>query len=107
MAKGSKTKILKSPESRENYLISLAFKVAEQKLLDGTASSQLLTHFLKLATTKEELENEKLRADLKVAEAKVKHLESQSTSADLYEKAIAAFKTYAGVKEEEYLEDDE
>ena len=37
-----------SPEARENQLIDLAVNLAEQQLLDGTASSQVITHFLKL-----------------------------------------------------------
>lgn len=91
----------RSPEAKENQMINLAFKLAEKKLKEGTASSQLITHFLKLATTREELENEKLRADLLVADAKVKHLQSQATSQDLYEKAIKAFRSYVGTPEEE------
>lgn len=88
----------KDPVKREGQLINLAINLAEEQLLNGTATSQVITHFLKLATTKEQLENEKLRADLRVAEAKVKHMESQSTSQELYEKALAAFTTYAGRK---------
>lgn len=99
MAKRKRTPA-RSPEGRENQMISDAFDLAERKLRDGTASSQLIVHFLKLATTREQLENEKLRSDLKVADAKVRHMESQATSAELYEKAINAFKSYAGVYDE-------
>lgn len=95
---------VRSPEAKESQLINLAFKLAEAKLKDGTASSQLITHFLKLATVREQLENDKLRSDLKVANAKIKHMEAQETSKDLYERALAAFRLYAGSESQE--EDD-
>lgn len=97
---------LRNPRAREGELINLAINLAEGKLRDGTASSQLITHFLKLATTREELENDRLRADLKLSEAKVHHLESQATSKELYEEAIKAFRTYAGANNEEEFQDD-
>lgn len=94
----------RTPEGVENQLIGLAIDYAAKKLLDGTASSQIVTHFLKLATTKEKLENEKLRADLRVADAKIKRMEQQTTSQKLYEEAIKAFKSYSGNVDED--EDD-
>lgn len=94
----------RTPQAKENQMISLAFSLAEKKLRDGSASSQLITHFLKLATVREELENEKLRAELEVASAKVKRMESQTTGEELYKKALDAFRTYSGTKTEE--EDD-
>lgn len=94
----------RDPTKREGELTNLAFKLAEKQLKDGTATSQVITHFLKLATTREQLENDRLRADLELSRAKVKHLESQATSSELYEKAIEAFRTYAGYQPE-YDED--
>lgn len=88
-------------EGRENQLINLAVNLAEDKLRNGTASSQIITTLLKLATTKHQLENEKLKSDLRVAEAKIKALEAQETSGDLYAKAIEAFRKYSGYEEEE------
>lgn len=90
----------RNPEKREGELTNLAFRLAEEQLRNGTATSQVITHFLKLATTREQLENDRLRADLDLSRAKIKHLESQSTSGELYEKAIEAFRTYAGYQEE-------
>lgn len=95
-----------TPEARENQLINLAMNLAESQLREGSATSQVITHFLKLATVKEQLENDKLRADLKVAEAKVKYMEDQATSKEMYEKAIEAFKRYSGHDEEEYYDED-
>lgn len=96
----------RTPEAKENQLISLAFSLAEKKLKDGTASSQLITHFLKLVTMREQLENERLLSDLRVAEAKIKRMESQTTGEELYNRALKAFCTYSGSNFEEY-EDDE
>lgn len=94
----------RTPQAKENQMINLAFSLAEKKLREGTASSQLITHFLKLATVREELENEKLRSDLEVASAKIRRMESQTTGEELYKKALDAFRTYSGTKT---MEDDD
>lgn len=85
-----------TPEARENQLISLAFDRAEQQLIDGTASSQVITHFLKLATVKAELEKEKLIAENEVLRAKAKAIESAEEVKVLYENALKAMRNYAG-----------
>lgn len=87
----------KTPEAREQQLISLATDVAEQQMIDGTASSQVITHFLKLATTKAELEKEKLRRENKLLEVKAESYESQKNIEALYKEAIDAMKTYGGL----------
>ena len=84
------------PEARENQLISLATNLAERQLLDGTASSQVITHFLKLGTTKAELEKEKLKRENKLMEAKTKAFESAEEMKVLYENAIKAMRNYGG-----------
>lgn len=98
--KKRKTLPARTAKGRENQLINLAVDLAEQKLKDGTASSQIITTLLNLATTRAQLENEKLKSDLRVAEAKIKNLQSQDTSSSLYEAAISAFKKYAGDRDE-------
>lgn len=85
-----------TPEARENQMIALAVDLAEQQLRDGTASSQVITHYLKLATVKEQLEREKLKTENQLLQAKIKDLEAQSTSATLYADAIEAFSVYSG-----------
>ena len=85
-----------SPEARENQMIALAMDLVEQRLRNGTASSQETTHFLKLATVKEQREREKTEAEIELLQAKIKNLESQSTSASLYADALKAFSTYSG-----------
>lgn len=97
----------RTPAARENQLINLAVDLAERKLRDGTASSQIITTLLHLATSKNQLEMEKLRSDLRVSDAKVKQMEDQAYSKDLYEKAIAAFRSYSGSGEPMDEYDDE
>lgn len=94
-----------SPEARENQLISLAVDLAEQQLLDGTASSQVITHFLKLGTTRAELEKEKLKRENKVLEAKAKAIESSEEVKVLYENALKAMRNYAGYGDPDEYDD--
>ena len=85
-----------TPEDRENQLISLAVDLAEQQLLDGTASSQVITHYLKLGSTKEKLEKDILKAQGKLIEAKTQSLESAKKIEELYENALNAMRHYSG-----------
>lgn len=85
-----------SPETKEQQMISLAMDAAEKQLMDGTASSQVITHFLKLGTEKEKLEREKLRYETEMVKAKTAQLESQKRVEELYTDAIAAMRNYSG-----------
>ena len=85
-----------TPEARENQMISLAVDLAERQLQEGTASSQVLTHYLKLATTREKLERERLVEENKLLRAKTKALEDQKEMKELYAEALKAMRTYAG-----------
>ena len=85
-----------NPEARENQLIALAVDVAEQKLRNGTASSQLITHFLKLGSTKERYEIEKLKQENKLLEAKTDAIKMAERSDELYAKAVEAMRIYQG-----------
>lgn len=87
----------KDPEARENQLIALAIDVAERQLSDGTASAQVITHYLKLGTTKERLEKEKLERENELLRAKTESLQSQKNIEDLYKNAINAMRMYNGV----------
>lgn len=91
----------KTPEAQENYMINLAMKLVEKRLLEGTASSAETTHFLKLATSKNELEKAKLEEENKLLRAKTETLQNAKHSEELYEKAIAAMKKYNGFGEDE------
>lgn len=90
-----------TPEARENQLISLAVDLAEQQLIEGTASSQVITHFLKLASTKEKLEKEKLQNENVLLKTKVETLQAQTRMEEMYENAIKAMSLYKGQEEEE------
>lgn len=85
-----------TPEGQENHLISLANNLVEQRLLDGTASSQEVTHFLKLGSRKETLEREKLEEENKLLRAKTESLQSQKRVEELYNEALTAMRRYAG-----------
>lgn len=97
----------RSAEARENQLINLAVDLAEKKLLDGSASSQIIVTLLNLGTMKARLELEKAKSDLRVAEAKIEQIKSQESSKDLYEKALAAFREYKGDNEDDYADEDD
>ena len=82
------------PEARENQLISLAVDLAEKQLREGTASSQVISHFLKLGSTKEKLELEKLKKENELLVAKTESLQSAKRVEELYAEAMDAFKGY-------------
>lgn len=96
-----------TPEARENQLIALAMDLVEQRLIDGTASSQETTHFLKLGSTKERMEKEILKEQKKLITAKTEALESSKNNSKLYEDAIAAMRVYSGHGQEECVEYDD
>lgn len=85
-----------TPEARENQLIALATDLVEQRLLDGTASSQETTYFLKQGSMKTKLEMEKLREENALLKAKTENLQSQKRVEELYMEALNAMKSYAG-----------
>lgn len=87
-------------EDRENQLIALAYDVAEERLRDGTATSQEVTHFLKLGSTKDRIEKEILERQKDLITAKTEALQSQKRLEEMFTNAMAAFRTYSGSNEE-------
>ena len=85
-----------TPEARENQLIALAVDLVEQRLREGTASSQETTHFLKLGSMKNRLEMEKLEEENKLLKAKTESIQSQKRVEELYAEALNAMRNYAG-----------
>lgn len=85
-----------TPEARENQMVSLAVDLAEQQLRDGTASSQVITHYLKLGSTKERLEKEKLERENELLRAKTESLQSMKHIEELYTNALNAMRNYSG-----------
>lgn len=96
-----KTRTATSPEARENQLISLAYDLVEQRLRDGTATSQETVHFLKLGSTKERVEKEILERQKELITAKTEALQSNKNIEQLYKDAIDAMRSYSGSQKEE------
>ncbi len=85
-----------TPEARENQMIALAVDLAEKQLIEGTASSQVITHYLKLATTKEKIEREILEKQKELIVAKTENLQSAKKIEELYSNALKAMQNYSG-----------
>lgn len=85
-----------TPEARENQLVSLAVDLAERQLMEGTASSQVITHYLKIGSTKERIEKEILEKQKDLIEAKTQSLQSSQRIEELYINALNAMKEYGG-----------
>lgn len=93
-----------TPEGRENEVVSQAIDLAEQQIRDGTASSQVITHFLKLGSTREILEQERLRHENELTKVKIEALESQKRVEELYKEALDAMRSYSGETPDENIE---
>lgn len=104
MEKKTKRKVrpATTPEARENQLIAMAYDLAEERMRNGTATSQEITHFLKLGSEKSRLESQKLHKEVELLKAKTEVLESGKVAEELYSRAIDAMRRYSG-----YGEDDE
>ena len=85
-----------NPESQENRMISLAINLAEKQLREGTASAQVITHYLRLGTTQARLEKEKLKKETELLQAKTRAYATAESSEKLYSEALAAFRVYTG-----------
>lgn len=84
-----------TPEARQNQLIALSIDLAEKQLRDGTATSQVITHYLKLATEREKLEARKLETEIEMIKAKTEALQSSKEIEELYKDAIEAMRRYS------------
>lgn len=93
-----------TPEGRENEVVSQAIDLAEQQIRDGTASSQVITHFLKLGSTREQLEQERLRHENELTKVKIESIESQKRVEELYKEALDAMRSYSGETPDENIE---
>lgn len=88
-------------EARENQMIALAVDLAEEQLRKKTASAQVITHYLKLGTSRERLEQEQLKKKNALLESQKEAVDSAGRVEQLYEKALKAMKSYAGGETEE------
>lgn len=98
-----------SPEQREMQLADAAYDLAEDQIHSGTASSQVITHFLKMGSTRERLEQERMRHEVELMEVKKQQLEGQTRMEELYAGAIEAMRGYQGLDsghvDGEYIEE--
>lgn len=85
-----------TPEARESQLIAKASRLAEQQLEDGTASAQVITHYLKLGSTREQLEQERLRHENELLKVKREAYASQQRIEELYANVISSLRAYSG-----------
>lgn len=86
----------RTPEAREQQLVALSYDLAEQQLLKGTASSQVMSHFLKIGSTREKIELQKIKQETILVEAKVKDLANVEDMKKLYSEAMDAMRGYGG-----------
>lgn len=94
--KQKKSRPTLTAEARENEMIGLAVDLAEKQLREGTASSQVITHYLKLATTKERYEKELMIKEIELKQAKVDELKTAKRIEELYKDALDAMRIYKG-----------
>lgn len=93
-----------TPEARETQLIAAAVDLAEQQIRDGTATSQVITHYLKLGSSRERLEQEQLQKNNDLLAAKVKQIGQLEDHIRITEDALRAMRTYQGAPPEELEE---
>lgn len=91
-----------TPEGREDQMIAYAINLAEEQLRNGTASSQVITHYLKLASMRERQERRKLEEEIKLLEAKTAAIKSEQERNELYAEAIEAIRKFTPHSAEEY-----
>ena len=94
-----------TPEGRDSMMASLAADLAEKQLREGTATSQLIVHYLKLDSSRERLELERLKHENELLKAKTEAIRSSAEQDELYKKAIEAMQTYSGHGSEEEYDD--
>lgn len=87
-------------------MIELADQLAERQLREGTASAQVITHYLKLGSSRERLEQHKLELEQKLLEAKTEQIANQAKSEELFANAIKAMSSYQGRGEESLIPDE-
>lgn len=93
-------------EAREDQMINKAMELAQRKLEDGTASNQLIIHYLRLGSLKERKNLEILEAQRQLYQAKTKQIEAEQSTMEMYKEAMAAFASYSGeYEDDEYYED--
>jgi hypothetical protein len=95
-ASRSRRKPATTPEGREAQLVSLAVDLAEKQLAEGTASAQVISHYLKLGSSREVLEQQRIRHENELLAEKTRAMASTKHGDELYLKALTAMRAYSG-----------
>lgn len=95
----------KTFEGREKQMVSLAVDLAERQLREGTASAQVISHYLKLGSTRELLEQERLAQENELLKARVDAMASAKRVEELYMQALSAMRSYSGLEDLEIVDD--
>lgn len=104
---GSNRRPATTPEERENQLIAMANDLAEKQIREGTASAQVISHYLKLGSSRERLEQERLANEVQLLEAKREAMASAKRVEEMYAEALNAMRSYAGHQPLEIGDDDD
>ena len=96
----------RTQRARENQLIALAYDRVEERLQRGEASAQEYTHFLKMGSSRERLEQQRIAMETEVGRAKIEMMESMEKRQALFEDAIKAMRSYQGAPPGDDEEDD-
>lgn len=91
-------RVASTPDGRENQLVNLAVDLAERQLREGTASAQVLSHYLKAGSSREYLEKQRIAMDVELMKAKQEQLASMARIEELYSDAIGAMRAYQGTE---------
>lgn len=89
-----------TPEGMENELIAMAYNLVAQRIKDGSATAAETVHFLKMGSTKERYERERVKKELELMEAKKEALESAKYTEEMFNNVVAAIKSYKGIDED-------
>ena len=96
LPESSRRRSATTPEARESQMINLAERLAEQQMEDGSASAQVITHFLKLGSSREQLEKQRLSGEVELQKAKIEAMASTQRLEEMYTRAMDAFRGYQG-----------
>jgi hypothetical protein len=99
--KPSRQRAASTPAARENQLVAKAVNLAEKQLENGTASAQVISHYLKMGSSREQLEQQRLRHENDLLQVKREAIESQQRMEEIYKQALTAMKSYQGESPEE------
>src|SRR3954464_15463428 len=95
----------RTPEAREDELAAAAYDLAEDQIRDGTASSQVITHFLKAGSRRERMEQMRMEHEIELMQVKKEQLEGQKRVEELYVSALEAMRSYSGFGPSQELEE--